>query len=69
MTKVVFESTATQHLASKHILLNNKKKEKTNKKKQKNRNSANHDHNITKYKNGIIHKFDIDNKTHTLLIT
>ena len=35
MTKVVFESTATQHLASKHILLNNKKKEKTNKKKKK----------------------------------
>ena len=33
MTKVVFESTATQHLASKHILLNNKKKKKQIKKK------------------------------------
>ena len=44
MTKIVFESTATQHLASKHIFLNNKKK--TNKKEKKNRNSANHDHNI-----------------------
>ena len=35
MTKVVFESTATQHLASKHILLNNKKKKKQIKKTKK----------------------------------
>ena len=47
MTKIVFESTATRHLASKHILLNNKKKKKQiKKKKKKSRNSANHDHNI-----------------------
>ena len=31
MTKVVFESTATQDLASKHIFLNNKKKKEKQK--------------------------------------